>query len=107
MHGVHMFDVSVGWFARERYEAEGRAAPHGFGIPISRIDYLQADNELQTFARLTGGRFYQPRFQAEYPEVFHDIIGEIRNQYDIYFLPTNAKLDRSYRMLRRVSVATQ
>ena len=99
-HDVTIFPISVGWIARERYEAAGRAAPHGFGIPISRIDYLQADNELQTFARLTGGRFYQPRFQAEYPEVFHDIIGEIRNQYDISFHPTNAKLDGSYRKLR-------
>ncbi len=99
-HDVTIFPISVGWLARERYEAAGRAAPHGFGIPISRIDYLQADNELQTFARLTGGRFYQPRFEAEYPEIFHDVIGDIHNQYDISFHPTNAKLDGSYRKLR-------
>jgi len=99
-HDVTIFPISVGWLARETYEAAGRAAPHGFGIPISRIDYLQADNELQTFARLTGGRFYQPHFEAEYPEIFHDVIGDIRNQYDISFHPTNAKLDGSYRKLR-------
>src|ERR1700758_427926 len=99
-HDVTIFPISVGWIARERYEAVGRAAPHGFGIPISRIDYLQADNEMQTFARLTGGRFYQPRFEAEYTEIFRDIITDIRNQYDISFHPTNAKLDGSYRRLR-------
>ena len=99
-HDVTIFPISVGWLARERYEAAGRAAPHGLGIPISRIDYLQADNELQTFARLTGGRFYQPRFEAEYPEVFHDIIGEIRNQYELFFHPTNPKLDGTYRKLK-------
>ncbi len=49
---------------------------------------------------MTGGRFYQPRFEAEYPEIFHDVISEIRNQYDISFHPTNAKLDGSYRKLR-------
>jgi VWFA-related protein len=99
-HDVTIFPISVGWLARERYEAAGRAAPHGLGIPISRIDYLQADNELHTFARLTGGRFYQPRFEAEYPEVFHDIIGEIRNQYELFFHPTNPKLDGTYRKLK-------
>jgi VWFA-related protein len=99
-HDVTIFPISVGWLARERYEAAGRAAPHGLGIPISQIDYLQADNELQTFARLTGGRFYQPRFEAEYPEVFHDIIGEIRNQYELFFHPTNPKLDGTYRKLK-------
>lgn len=99
-HDVTIFPISVGWLARERYEAAGRAAPHGLGIPISRIDYLQADNQLQTFARLTGGRFYQPRFEAEYAEVFHDIVSDIRNQYEIGFRPTNAKLDGSYRKLK-------
>ena len=43
------------------------------GIPVNQMDYLQADNEMQTFARLTGGRYYFPRFQAEFPEIFHDI----------------------------------
>lgn len=104
-HDVTIFPISIGWIARERYEAAGRAAPHGLGIPISRIDYLQADNEMQTFARLTGGRFYQPRFEAEYPEIFRDITGDIRNQYDISFHPTNAKLDGSYRKLKVEVVA--
>jgi VWFA-related protein len=99
-HDVTIFPISVGWIARERYEAVGRAAPHGFGIPISRIGYLQADNEMQTFAHLTGGRFYQPRFEAEYPEIFHDVIGDIRNRYELSFHPTNPKLDGSYRKLR-------
>ncbi len=49
---------------------------------------------------MTGGRFYQPRFEAEYPEIFHDIIGNIRNQYEISFHPTNAQFDGMYRRLR-------
>jgi hypothetical protein len=60
---------------------------------------------LQTFARLTGGRFYQPRFEAEYPEVFHDIVGEIRNQYELSFRLTNCKVDGSYRKLKVEVVA--
>src|SRR5580704_8231397 len=61
---VTIFPVSVGWQYREWYESHGRAAPHGMGIPISQMDYLQADNEMKNFAALTGGRAYFPRFQA-------------------------------------------
>ena len=67
---VTIFPISVGWQAREYCESRGMAAPHGMGIPVQPIDYLQADNEMNTFARLTGGRVYFPRFQAEFPEIF-------------------------------------
>ena len=78
---------------------------HGMGIPVSEMDYLQADNEMNTFARMTGGRAYFPRFQAELPEIFHDIIGDIRNQYNLAYHPTNPKLDGTYRKLKVEVVA--
>jgi VWFA-related protein len=97
---VTIFPISVGWAIREYFEARGMAAPHGMGIPVGQMDYLQADNEMNTFARLTGGRAYFPRFQAEFPEIFHEIGGDIRNQYSIAYHPTNPKLDGSYRKLK-------
>ena len=78
---------------------------HGMGIPVGEMDYLQADNEMNTFARLTGGRAYFPRFQAEFPEIFHDIGGDIRNQYSLAYHPTNPKLDGTYRKLKVEVVA--
>ncbi len=104
---VTIFPISIGWIMREYFEARGGAAPHGAGIPITEMDYLQADNQMRTFAKLTGGRFYQPRFQAEYPEVFRDISGDIRHQYEISYHPTNAKLDGSYRKLKVEVVAPE
>jgi len=98
---VTIFPISIGWTLREYCETHGCTGyTRGMGIHASRMDYLQADNEMQTYARLTGGRFYQPRFQAEYPEVFHDIASEIRNQYNIAYRPTNPKLDGTYRKLK-------
>jgi VWFA-related protein len=98
---VTIFPISVGWAIRAMFEAQGRAAPHGtMGTPLYQIDYLQADNELNTFARLTGGRAYFPRFQAEFPEIFRDIGGDIRHQYSIAYHPSNPKLDGSYRKLK-------
>jgi VWFA-related protein len=102
---VTIFPVSVGWIIREMYEARGRAAPHGMGIPVSNMDYLQADNEMRTFAAMTGGRAYFPRFEGEMPELFHDISTDIRNQYSITYRPTNDKLDGTYRKLKVQVVA--
>jgi len=95
----------VGWIIREMYEAHGRAAPHGMGIPVSNMDYLQADNEMRTFAAMTGGRAYFPRFEGEMPELFRDISNDIRNQYSITYRPTNDKLDGTYRKLKVQVVA--
>jgi len=102
---VTIFPVSVGWIIREMYEAHGRAAPHGMGIPVSNMDYLQADNEMRTFATMTGGRAYFPRFEGEMPELFRDISNDIRNQYSITYRPTNDKLDGTYRKLKVQVVA--
>jgi VWFA-related protein len=100
-HDVTIYTVSIGWMLREMCETHGCTGySHGMGIPISEMDYLQADNEMQTFARLTGGRYYQPRFEASYPEVFHDIVGNIRNQYNLAYRPTNPQLDGTYRKLK-------
>ncbi len=67
---------------------------------IGTIDYLQADNEMQTFARMTGGRFYQPRFSGDMVDAFRDIGEDIRHQYTLVYHPTNAKLDGTYRKLK-------
>jgi VWFA-related protein len=103
---VSIFTVSTGWTVREYCENHGCTGyTRGMGIHVNRMDYLQADNEMQTYAKLTGGRFYQPRFVAEYPQVFHDIATDIRNQYNLAYRPTNPKLDGTYRKLRVEVVA--
>jgi VWFA-related protein len=103
---VTIFTISTGWTVREYCDVHRCTGwTRGAGIPVTQIDYLQADNEMKTFAHLTGGRFYQPRFQGEYPGIFHDIAGDIRNQYSIAYHPTNPKLDGTYRKLKVEVVA--
>jgi len=97
---ITIYAVSVGWAEREWWESHGRAAPHGMGIPVGNMDYLQADNEMKTFASLTGGRAYFPRFEGELPGIFSDIASDIRNQYSISYHPSNTKLDGTYRKLK-------
>jgi len=97
---VTIYPISVGFAARERAESRGGVASHGMGIPISNMDYLQADNEMRTFASLTGGHAYFPRFEGELPEMFSEIGADIRHAYNISYHPTNAKFDGTYRKLK-------
>jgi VWFA-related protein len=86
-------DIASGWC--------GVHACHGRGmVPVNHMDYLQAQNEMRTFASLTGGRAYFPRFEGELPDMFHEIASDIRNQYSITYHSTNPKLDGTYRKLK-------
>jgi VWFA-related protein len=91
---VTIYPVSIGRALRERLDASGRVGP------IANLDFLQADNQMNTFARMTGGKAYFPRFDGELPEIFHDIGTAIRNQYSLAYRPTNAKSDGTYRKLK-------
>jgi VWFA-related protein len=91
---VTIFSIGTGQFARITGNARsGMFGPKG-------IDYLQADNQMSTFARMTGGMSFFPRFQGEMPDIFHSINDSIRNQYVLTYTPTNAKQDGSYRKIR-------
>ena len=104
---VTIFPVSIGWYLREYCEVHHcTGISHGIASPhIQTIDYLQADNELRTFAAITGGRAYFPRFEAEFGEDFQQIGEDIRKQYTLSYSPTNSKLDGTYRKLKVQVVA--
>jgi VWFA-related protein len=92
--GTTIYAISIGRTLREMADARGMVSPE------LSTDFLQADNQMNTFARLTGGRAYFPRFEGELPEIFHDIASDIRNEYNLAYRPSNAKLDGSYRKLK-------
>src|SRR2546429_199899 len=91
---VTIFSVGIGRALVEWAEA------HGYLGSLGSLNYLQAENQLNTFSRMTGGRAYFPRFQGELPEIFRDIASDIRNEYNIAYHPSNTKLDGTYRKLK-------
>jgi VWFA-related protein len=106
-HDITIFPISIGWLLREYCETHRcTGISHGIAsMGMGSIDWFQADNQMQTFARLTGGRFYQPRFAGDFPDAFRDISQDIRHEYTIAYHPTNTKLDGSYRKLKVEIVA--
>ena len=91
---VTIFTISTGGFVREMSDTRGG----GFGG--RHMDYLQADNQMQTFARMTGGMSYKPIFQGELPDIFSQINESIRNQYVLTYKPSNPKNDGTYRKVK-------
>lgn len=90
--GVPIYAVSL--FQADRIMAEGRMGSS------QRLDFLQADNQLKTFAKDTGGQAYFPRFTAEYPQIFNQVNQGLRNQYALTYTPSNQARDGKYRKIR-------
>ena len=92
---VTIFAVSTGGAIRAMTEG----GP-GFRQQLNDLDYLQADNQMKTFAKMTGGMWFEPRFVAEMPDIFSSINSAIRSKYQLIYHPTDPKQDGTYRKLR-------
>lgn len=66
----------------------------------SSLSYLQAKNQLQTFAKLSGGTAWFPRFDGEIPDIFKSVATFLRSQYRIGFSPANLAHDGKYHKLK-------
>ncbi len=60
-----------------------------------------SEGNLEQLTRATGGRLYKPQSFDDLTRVYTEIAEELRNQYALYYTPTNAARDGSF---RRVSV---
>ncbi len=92
---VTIFSIGTGALINEMRSGAG-----GMGSSIREMDYLQAQNQLNTFASMTGGMSFSPLFQGALPDVFAQINDSIRNQYILTYRPTNNKNDGSYRHVK-------
>jgi VWFA-related protein len=90
--GVPVYVVSLMQAQREMNDA--------YMGPITRMDFLQADNAMRTFARETGGQAYFPRFQGEYGTIFQSIHEALRSQYVLTYAPANKAHDGGYRKIK-------
>jgi VWFA-related protein len=93
-YGVPIYVFGLLQTLRELADARG-----GMG-PIARLDFLQADNEMRTFAKETGGMAFFPRFYGEFPGIFNEISQSLRNQYSLGYQPTNQARDGKFRKLK-------
>jgi hypothetical protein len=70
-----------------------------------RLDFLQAKNIMNTFAKESGGRHFEMTFQGEIPAYLSSINALLRSQYSIgYDLPEKHKPGKKYKIEIKVDV---
>jgi Ca-activated chloride channel homolog len=89
-----VYAISLGQYYRLRLEARGYLSNE------SRMNLLMADNRLRSFADMSGGASYFPRFQSELPSIFKNISQMLRSQFSIAYTSTNTNKDGKFRKIR-------
>ena len=93
LNRIKQSDVTI--FSVGLAESEHQRRPGG-----QSVSYLQAKNQLQTFAKMSGGIAWFPRFEGEMPDIFKGVAAFLRSQYSIGFSPKNLLQDGKYHKLK-------
>jgi len=91
---VPIYAIGLMQALREYYDARGALGA------IARMDFLQADNQMRTFSKETGGQAFFPRFYGEFPSIYRAIHEALRNQYSLGYSPSNTAKDGKYRKIK-------
>lgn len=90
--GVPVFIVGVGNLYFKKY---GDNLP-----PEMRLEFLQAQNGLNTFAKLSGGAYFPMTFESEIPSIMRNIELMLRSQYSLGYSPSNTRREGKDRKLK-------
>jgi len=75
------------------------------GYRGSNLNYLQAENQLRTFANETGGYAWFPQFDGEIPDIFRSVAAFLRHQYSLSYSPSNGVKDGKFHKIKVELVA--
>jgi len=92
--GVPVYTIGLMQSIREMAEARGAL------VGIQELEFLQADNEMRTFASETGGMSYFPRFDTEFPGIFKSMAQALRSNYVLTYNPSNQARDGKVRRIK-------
>ena len=92
--GVTVHAIGLGQMLKELLDS------YGYVGGATRIGWLQADNQLRTFTRETGGFAFFPRFYGQFPTIFQSLNYLMRNQYTAVYQPSNTRRDGKFREIK-------
>jgi len=102
--GIPIYIISTGNLFYKLYEDRLSAAGSISGMP-GRMDFLQAQNAMNTFARESGGQHFPVTFQGEIPTNLQSINALLRNQYSIaYDADEIREANKKYKLEVKVDV---
>jgi Ca-activated chloride channel family protein len=91
--GVTIHTIGLLQATRDYYDRRGAMGPS------ARMDFLQADNQMRTFSRESGGLSFFPRFYGEFPNIFQLLNYVMRNQYTAVYQPNNTLRNGEFRKI--------
>jgi Ca-activated chloride channel homolog len=102
--GIPLYIISTGNMFCKRYcdyLDPSRVMP---GMP-DRMSFLQAKNQMNTFARESGGMHFEMTFESEIPQYLQSINGLLRSQYSLaYDLAQPHEPGKKYKLEVKVDV---
>jgi Ca-activated chloride channel family protein len=118
---ILLISSGVDTFSKLNY-GEARKAIQNAGVPIYAIGlmqayrdimygagamsdsqnmtFLQADNQLRTFTKESGGMAFFPHFYGEFPGIYRGIDEVLRSQYVLTYTPSNTARDGKFRKIK-------
>jgi VWFA-related protein len=102
--GVPIYIISTGNLFYKKYEQYLPATDSITGLP-GRLTFLQAKNQMNTFAKESGGMHFEMTFESEIPSYLQTINSLLRSQYSLaYDIETPHEPGKKYKLDVKVDV---
>jgi hypothetical protein len=101
--GIPIYVIGTGGMLKAMY-GDRLPAVGGVGGGPGRMDLLQAENQLKTFALETGGAYFPFTFDAEIPGILQNINAMLRSQYSLAFKPDDIHDGKAHKIVVKVDV---
>ncbi|HYJ45868.1 MAG TPA: VWA domain-containing protein [Pyrinomonadaceae bacterium] len=103
--GVPIYIIGTGNLFFKKYGDQLGATDGPFGATTpGRMTFLQAQNQLTTFAKETGGMYYPITFEGEIPKVLQSINALLRSQYSLGYNPGDRRDGKQHKIVVKVDV---
>jgi VWFA-related protein len=101
--GVPIYIIGTGNMFCKKY-CDRLPATSGIDGTPGRMDFLQAMNALQTFAKDTGGMYFPVTFEGELNTTVSTINSVLRSQYSLGYNPGDRRDGKKHKILVKVDV---
>jgi Ca-activated chloride channel family protein len=101
--GVPIYIIGTGNLFFKKYGDQLGATDDLLGNP-GRMSFLQAQNQLNTFAKETGGAYYPITFDGDIPSALRSINALLRSQYNLGFNPGDKHDGKQHKIVVKVDV---
>jgi len=101
--GIPIYAIGTAGMFKARY-GDRISATGGIDGSPGRMDFLQAENQLKTFATETGGAYVPYVFEGEVPNILQSINAMLRSQYSLAFKPDDVHDGKTHKIVVKVDV---